>query len=109
MSYLDEGSCDKEEEYRSISKGDKELEESTEAPDMKHGYNSLTTMHVSPKVRSRDLSPSEFVNTSSTNAVNSRQRSLSSQNFVPTIPTINTMAGIGIKLPIFNRNGLEDP
>ena len=32
-SYLDEGSCDKEEEYRLIYEGDRESEESTEAPE----------------------------------------------------------------------------
>ena len=32
-SYLDEGSCDEEEEYQPISEGDEEFEESAEAPE----------------------------------------------------------------------------
>ena len=32
-SYLDEGSCDEEEEYQLIYEGDKESEESTKAPE----------------------------------------------------------------------------
>ena len=46
---------------------------------------------------------------SNTNTVNSGQGSTTSQNFVSTVPTTNTMAGDDIKLPIFNGNGLEDP
>ena len=52
ISYLDEGSCDEEEEYQLISEGDKESKESTEAPEQEHGYNSPTTPHTSPEVRS---------------------------------------------------------
>ena len=106
---MDEGSCDEEEEYHLIFEGDKESEELNEAPDRECGYKSPTTLHTSPKVRYRDLSPSEFVYTSSTNAVNSGQICLNSQNFVSTVPTTNTMAGDDIKLPIFNGNGLEEP
>ena len=67
-----------------------------------------TALRTSPKVISRDLSPSVFVNTSSTNAINCRQGSLASQKFVSNVPTVNTMAGSDIKLPIFNGNGLKD-
>ena len=65
-------------------------------------------MNTSPEVISRDLYPSAFVNTSSTNIVNSGQGSSTSQNFVTTVLAINTMDGSNIKLPIFNGNGLED-
>ena len=102
MSYLDEGSCDEEEEYQSISEGDKEL---TEAPEQERAYNSPTV----PEVRSRDLSPSNSVNTITTNTINSRQGSSTSPNFVSTLPAANAMVGDDIKLPIFNGNGMEDP
>ena len=51
---------------------------------------------------------------SSTNTVNIGKGSLTSQNFVLTVLAVNTavinpMDGTGIKLPIFNGNGLEDP
>ena len=40
MSYIDEGYCDEEEEYKPISEGEKESEESVEAPEQEHAYNS---------------------------------------------------------------------
>ena len=80
----------------------------TEAPEQEHGYNSPTTPHILLEVRSRDLSLINSVNTSNTNTINSVQGSSTSQNFVSTIPAVNTMAGADIKLPIFNGNGLED-
>ena len=46
---------------------------------------------------------------SNTNAVNSKQGSPISQNFLPIVLATNTMDGADIKLPIFNGNGLEDP
>ena len=60
------------------------------------------------------MSPSIYVNTSSTNIVNSEQGSPTSPHFVPTVPPSNTtpinpMARTDIKLPIINGNGLEDP
>ena len=67
MSHFDEGSCDKEEEYQSISEEDKEIE----APDPNHQYDTPTTLCISLEVRSRNSSPSGFVNTSNTNVVNS--------------------------------------
>ena len=84
-SHSDEGSCDKEEEYQPIFKGDKELEELTETPERERGYNLPTSPHTSLEIIYRDLSSSEFVNTSSTNTVNSGKRIPSSQNFVPTV------------------------
>ena len=66
-SYLDEGSCDKEEEYQPISEGDKESEESTEAMEQEHVHDSPTV----PEVRSPDQYPIIYVNTSSTNIINS--------------------------------------
>ena len=54
------------------------------------------------------MSPSDSVNTSTTNTVNSRQGSSTHPNFVPTVPPANIMDGANIKLPIFNGNGLED-
>ena len=74
----------------------------TEAPEQECAYNSPTV----PEVRSRDLSPSNSINTSNTNTVNSGQGSTTNQNFVPIVPTTNTMAGDDIKLPIFNGNEL---
>ena len=35
-SYLDEGSCDEEEEYRLVSEGEEDSEESTEDPNIEH-------------------------------------------------------------------------
>ena len=48
MSYMDEGSCDEEEEYQPISEGDKESKELTKALDQERAYNSPTV----PEVRS---------------------------------------------------------
>ena len=70
-SYLYEGYCGKEEEYQGISEGYEESEESTESPEQERAYNSPTT----PEIRSRDLSPSNSVNTSNTNTINSGQES----------------------------------
>ena len=78
----------------------------TEAPECECAYNSPTTL---PKVRSRDLSPSNSVNTSTTNTVNSGQGSQTNPNFVSIVPPANKMARDDIKLPIFNGNELEDP
>ena len=103
-SYLDEGSCDEEEEYHLISEGYKESEESTESWKQEHAYESPTV----PEVRSRDLSPSNSLNTSNTNIVNSGQGSQTSPTFVMTVTSANTMVGDKIKFPIFNGNGLED-
>ena len=89
MSYLEEGSCDEEEEYHSILEGEKGSKEPNEAPEQERVHNSPTA----PGVRSRDLSPSNSVNTSNTNAVNSGKGSPTSQNFVPSILVTNTMAG----------------
>ena len=61
-----------------------------------------------PEVRSRDLYPSGFVNTSSTNVVDSGHGSLASQNSIPNVSAVSTMPAIDIKFPIFNGNGLED-
>ena len=55
-----------------------------------------TTLHTSPEVRYREV-------------LATGQGSPTSQNFVPNVPTVNTMAGDDIKLPIFNGNGLEGP
>ena len=106
-SYLDECSCDEEEEYQLISEGDEESEESTEDPKQERAYNSPTV----PEVRSRDLSLSISINMTSTNAVNSGQGSPTSPNFLPTIQlvnitSINPMPRTNIKLPILNGNGL---
>ena len=109
VSYLDEGSCDEEEEYQLILEGDEESEESTEALERERAYNSPTTLNTSPDVRSRYLSPTNSINTSITNVVNSEQGSMTSQNFVSNVPTTNKMDGDEIKLPIFNENGLEYP
>ena len=68
-----------------------------------------TTLRTSPKVRSRNLSPSGFVTTSNTNVVNSEQESLTSQKLYLSVIVANIMAGNDIKFPIFNGNGLEDP
>ena len=95
-------------EYQLIFEGDEESEESTEAPERERAYNLPTTMHTSPEIRLRDLYLSNSVNTSSTDAINSGQGSLTSQNFISTVPTTNTMVGANIKLAIFNGNGLED-
>ena len=70
-------------------------------------YDTPTTLHTSPEVRSRNSSLSGFVNTSNTNAMSSRQGSLASQIFCPTVIGVNIMARNDIKLPIFNGNGLE--
>ena len=78
-------------------------------PEWECGYTLPRTPHTSPEVRLRDLSPSNSINTSNANAVNKRQGSSTGQNFKPTIPTINIMAGADIKLPIFNGNMLEYP
>ena len=40
--------------------------------------------------------------------MNRGQGSMTSPNFVQTIPPTNTMVGDDIKLPIFNGSGLED-
>ena len=64
---------------------------------------------MSPYVRSRDLSLSAFVNTSSTNALKREKGSPNSQKKILTVPIANVMARADIKLPIFNGNGLEDP
>ena len=66
-----------------------------------------TSLCTSLEVISRDLSPSGFVNTSSTNAVNSGQGSMASKVFIPSIPGVNIMARDYIKFLIFNGNGLE--
>ena len=105
---MDEVSCNKEEEYQPISIGEEESKESTEAPNIERGYDTLTAPRTSSKVRYRDLSTSGFVNTSSTNAVNSGKWSPTSQNHVLTVPAVNTMVGTNIKFPIFNGNGLKD-
>ena len=91
--------------YQLISEENKESEESTKALEPEHVLNSPMV----PEVSTREPYPSISVNTSSTNAINRGQRSLTSPHFVPTnkVP-INPMAGIEIKLPIFNGNGLED-
>ena len=78
-SHLDEGSYNREEEYQLISEGDEESEELTKAPDPGHGYNSPMTPRTSLEVRSRDLYPSAFINTSITNTVNNGQGSPASQ------------------------------
>ena len=109
-SYLDEGSFNEEEVYQLISEENKESEESTKALEPEHVLNSPMV----PEVRTREPYPSISVNTSSTNAVNRGQGSLTSPHFVPTIHAVNTvpvnpMAGTDIKFPIFNGNGLEDP
>ena len=71
-----------------------------EAPDLENKYDTHTTMHKSPKLRSKNLSSSGFVNTNSTNIVNSGKGSLTTQNFFPSVSGANIMAGIDIKLPI---------
>ena len=85
-SYLNEGYCEKEEEYQLISKGKEESKGLTEAPNPERGYNMPTSLRTSPEVRSRGLYPSAFVNMGINNTINSGQGSPASQNFVPTIP-----------------------
>ena len=76
-SHFDEGSCNEEEEYRSVSK----QEEEAKYLDPEHEYDTPTTVHTLSEVRSRNSSLGGFVNTSNTNNVNSGQGSLTSQNF----------------------------
>ena len=68
-SYLDEGSCDEEEEYHPISEGDEESEESTKSPEQEHGHDSPAVLEVI----SPNQSPSISINMSSTNVINSEQ------------------------------------
>ena len=104
VAYLDKGSCDEEEEYQPISEGEEESEESTKALEQECAYKFPTL----PKIILQGISPSDSINTSTTNTVNHEQGSPTSPNFVSNVPTTNTMLGAHIKLPIFNGKGLED-
>ena len=100
VSHFNEGSYDEEEEYQPIPKN----EEEEEAPSSKCGYTIPTTPRTFPEVRSRNSSPSGFVNKSNNSHGNSGRG-------IPTIqivPRMNRITRNDIKLPIFNGNGLED-
>ena len=104
VSHVDEGSCDKEEEYQLIFEEEEESEELAETPNPKHKYDTSTTLRTSPKVRSIKSSPSSVVNTSSTNTMNSGQGSLNIHIFFPSVSGANIMTGTDIKLSTFNGN-----
>ena len=97
-SHFDKGSCEEEDEYHPIPKN----EEEEEAPDLEYEYAIPTIPRTSPEVRSRNSSPSRFVNTSNTNCGNSRQGSIAREMLYPEVPRTNIMVGNDIKLPIFN-------
>ena len=83
------------------------MKESTKTLRRENEYNTPTTPCTSPEVRSRNSSPSGFVNINSTNDVNSGQGSPTTQKNFPSASRTSIMAGTDIKLPIFNGNGLE--
>ena len=98
-SHIDGDSSKDEEEYHTIPERE---ETGKESLDLKYKYDIPMTSRTSSEVRSRDLSPSRFVNTSNINCGNSRQGSPSSQTFYPAVPRTNIMARNDIKLLIFN-------
>ena len=64
---------------------------------------------MSPEVRSRTSSSERTVNTGSTSVATTVQGSPPSLNFPLNNPDIDLMAGIDIRLPTFNGNGVGDP
>ena len=104
VSHFDEGSCDEEEEEHPIS--EKEYEE--EVNDLEYKYAIPMNPHTYPEVRSKNSSPSCFVNKGNNNSGNRRQGDPTSQTFNTSVPRENIMAKNDIKLSIFNGNRLED-
>ena len=104
-SHLDEGSSDKEEEYQLIFEEEKE----EEAPYPNQDYNILVTPRTSPDVRSRNTSPNGFANQTDNNSGNNSKVTPIGGIFNSTIRRVNKMVGNDLKLPIFNKNGLEKP
>ena len=68
-SHLEGGSCNEEEEYLPLY----EREEDEKSPDPKYEYDTHTTLRTSSEVRSRNSSPSGFVNQSNNSGGNRRQ------------------------------------
>ena len=103
---MDEGYCDKEEDYSSISKGVEESGVTVESPRSGHHY---ITPGVLLEVISRASSPERIVNIDSSSTMTSTQEKTpllyqSSDNL-----DANTMVGVDIQLPTFNGNGIEYP
>ena len=73
-----------------------------------YNYGTPTNPRTSSVVRSRNSSPSIFLNTSNNNSGNSGHGSPASQNLCPRAQGVNIMDGNDIKLLIFNGNGLEN-
>ena len=72
-------------------------------------YTIPSTPRTSLEVRSRNSSPSGFVNQGNNNSGNSKQGTPTSQTFNLSVPRTNIMVGNYINLPIFNGYVLEDP
>ena len=106
QSQLDEGSCDKEEDYSLISEGAEESEESVETPRSRRDY---ITLGVSLEVRYRASSPERVTNTDSANTATSAHEGTPPINYSSDNPDANSMAGHDIRLPTFNGHGAEDP
>ena len=81
-----------------------EREEDEKSPDPKYKFDTHTTLRTSSEVRSRNSSPSGFVNKSNNSGGNRRQRIPTSQ----ATPRTNIMVRNDIKFSIFNGNGLEN-
>ena len=111
-SYLDEGSCDEEEEYILVSERE-ETGGSTESPRIGCDYS---IPERSPREIPRSPSPEPLVNTSSPSVETGTQAnpSMIPLNLVnPRNPVNNPratlMVGTDVRLPTFNGNGTEDP
>ena len=103
---LDEGSCNKEEDYSLICEGAEESEEYAETPRSGHNY---TILGVSLEVRSRASSPERVVNIDSASIATSAQGSPPPLNYSLDNLDANSMARSDIRLPTFNGNGAENP
>ena len=111
-SHLDEGSCNKEEEYSLIF----EREESEESVETPRTGRDCDIPRRSLEVRPRSSSPEPCVNTSSPSVGTGAQGSPSVTPVSPSNlgnlvnnPSATLMAGIDVRLPTFNVNGTEDP
>ena len=111
-SHLDEGSCDEEEEYSTIS----EREESKESAGSLRTRREYDIPRRSPKVRPRSSSLEPYVKTSSLSVGTGVQGSPSVTPINPTNPgnpvnnpSTTLMVGTNVRIPTFNGNGTEDP
>ena len=102
---LDEGSCNEEEEYNTISEGEEESEESVETPKSEHNYTMLL---ASLEVIYRTSSPTRIVDTRSTSSATSAQGIPPSLNCSLNNPDTDSMASTNIRLLALNGNGVED-